>query len=189
MKFEQCNRVNVLMSSYNKPWFIAGGWAIDLFIGKQTRPHDDLEIAIFRKDQLHLKDYFQDWEFNKVSNGTLYRWEKELLQLPIHEIHAEHKYNDQQQLEILLNEADNDKWLFRRDALITHPVESIWSYSASRIPFLNPQIVLLYKVKNTREKDHQDFFAALPNLNENQKEWLRHAIQIHSPEHTWLEFL
>ncbi|MGM7683701.1 nucleotidyltransferase domain-containing protein [Cytobacillus sp. Hm23] len=50
MKFEQCNRVNVLMSSYNKPWFIAGGWAIDLFIGKQTRPHHDLEIAIFRKD-------------------------------------------------------------------------------------------------------------------------------------------
>ncbi|MGM7683700.1 hypothetical protein ACSVDA_16305 [Cytobacillus sp. Hm23] len=111
-----------------------------------------------------------------------------MLQLPVHEIHAEHKYNGQQ-IEILLNETDNDKWLFRRDAVITHPVEGIWSYSASRIPFLNPEIVLLYKVKNTREKDHQDFFAALPNLNENQIEWLRHAIQIYSPEHTWLEFL
>ena len=27
-------------------WCVVGGWAVDLFLGKQTRAHDDLEIAI-----------------------------------------------------------------------------------------------------------------------------------------------
>jgi Aminoglycoside-2''-adenylyltransferase len=27
-------------------WYVAGGWALDLFRGKQQRDHDDLEIAV-----------------------------------------------------------------------------------------------------------------------------------------------
>jgi hypothetical protein len=30
------------------PWCVAGGWALDVWRGRQTRPHDDLEIAILR---------------------------------------------------------------------------------------------------------------------------------------------
>ncbi|BBH69873.1 hypothetical protein ACTI_65580 [Actinoplanes sp. OR16] len=28
------------------PWCVAAGWALDLFRGRQTRPHGDIEIAI-----------------------------------------------------------------------------------------------------------------------------------------------
>jgi hypothetical protein len=28
------------------PWYVAGGWALDLFRGEQTREHGDLEIAV-----------------------------------------------------------------------------------------------------------------------------------------------
>jgi hypothetical protein len=45
MSFNPCIKVYKLMSGCDRTWFIAGGWAIDLFIGKQTRPHQDLEIA------------------------------------------------------------------------------------------------------------------------------------------------
>jgi hypothetical protein len=27
-------------------WFVVGGWALDLFHGRTTRAHDDLEIAV-----------------------------------------------------------------------------------------------------------------------------------------------
>jgi len=30
------------------PWWVAAGWAIDLFRGEQIRPHEDLEIAVPR---------------------------------------------------------------------------------------------------------------------------------------------
>jgi Aminoglycoside-2''-adenylyltransferase len=32
------------------PWWIAGGWAIDLFLGRQTREHEDLDVLILRRD-------------------------------------------------------------------------------------------------------------------------------------------
>jgi Aminoglycoside-2''-adenylyltransferase len=39
-----------LLSAARLPWWIAGGWALDLFLGKGTRAHKDLDIGIFRKD-------------------------------------------------------------------------------------------------------------------------------------------
>jgi Aminoglycoside-2''-adenylyltransferase len=28
------------------PWYVIAGWALDLYLGRQTREHDDLEIGI-----------------------------------------------------------------------------------------------------------------------------------------------
>lgn len=88
MSFEQCQIINSLMLNFDKKWFIAGGWAIDLYIGKETREHKDIEIAVFRKDQLFLKDYLSEWEFKKVTKGNFHTWGNEFLELPVHEIHA-----------------------------------------------------------------------------------------------------
>lgn len=41
--------------SFTAPWIIAGGWAIDLFLKKQTRQHSDVDILVDRKDQLALQ--------------------------------------------------------------------------------------------------------------------------------------
>lgn len=49
MSFQQCQSINSLMSSFDRTWFIAGGWAIDLLIGEETREHKDIEFAIFEK--------------------------------------------------------------------------------------------------------------------------------------------
>ena len=188
MSFEQCQNVNALMAKFNKTWFIAGGWAIDLFIGEETREHKDLEIAIFRKDQLHLKSYLNDWDFKKVVKGEFFNWENEFLELPIHELHATNKLNGNK-IEVLLNETEDNDWKFRRDVRISAPLNSVWSVSENGIPYLKPEIVLLYKAKNTREKDHQDFRAIKDFLNNEQKQWLRNALELHEPEHKWLEFL
>lgn len=188
MSFEQCQRITSLMSEFNETWFFAGGWAIDLFIGRETRQHQDIEIALFRKDQLNLKEYLKEWDFKKVIKGKFYTWENELLALPIHEIHALNKSNGDK-LEVLLNETKDYDWRFRRDLRISHPLKSVWSYSDTGIPYLNPEIVLLYKVKNTREKDHQDFMATVGNLDVERRKWLQYAIKLHEPEHKWLQFL
>lgn len=35
-----------ILPGMGAPWWVAGGWAIDLFIGAQTRPHGDLDVAM-----------------------------------------------------------------------------------------------------------------------------------------------
>lgn len=188
MSFEQCRQVTSFMAGFNKTWFIAGGWAIDLFIGKETREHKDLEIALFRKDQLNLKAYLEDWEFMKVIKGEFHTWENEFLDLPIHEIHATNKLNGDK-IEVLLNETEDNDWKFRRDLRIAYPLNSVWSYSETGIPYLNPEIALLYKARNAREKDQKDFMTIKDYLDNEKKQWLRYALELHEPEHKWLKFL
>jgi hypothetical protein len=188
MPFEQCQSVASLMSGFNKSWGIAGGWAIDLFIGKETREHKDIEIAIFRKDQLYFKNFHVEWEYKKVVKGEIRAWKNEFLELPVHEIHALNKDNENE-VEILLNETKGDYWVFRRDTRISCPLNLVWSYSKTGVPYLNPEIVLLYKAKNTGEKDHQDFLAAKDFLDNEKRKWLQKALEIHEPKHKWIQFL
>lgn len=126
MSFEHCQSINSLMTGFDRTWFFVGGWAIDLFVGKETRVHQDLEFAVFRKDQIYLKDYLEGWEFKKVIKGEFHSWENEFLELPIHEIHASKVLNGDN-IEILLNETKENDWTFRRDLRISYPISSVWS--------------------------------------------------------------
>src|SRR5262245_287014 len=37
-------------------WAIAGGWAIDLWLGRQTREHHDVEVVVLRDDQVRIHE-------------------------------------------------------------------------------------------------------------------------------------
>jgi hypothetical protein len=68
------SRLEVL-NSFRRPWFVGGGWAIDLFLGRQTRNHQDIDIVIFREDQFELRRHLANWKWKKVVSGTLVGWE------------------------------------------------------------------------------------------------------------------
>ncbi|HEX5563842.1 MAG TPA: hypothetical protein VFX34_02680, partial [Sporosarcina sp.] len=60
---EACRKAVEWMKDFERPWGVAGGWAIDLFLGNQTREHSDIEIAILREDQHRMKNSLADWSF------------------------------------------------------------------------------------------------------------------------------
>src|SRR5215470_10583278 len=43
-------------------WWIAGGWGIDLFLGKQTREHEDIDVQVLRHDQHAVRTLFDTWD-------------------------------------------------------------------------------------------------------------------------------
>ncbi|MCM3709570.1 nucleotidyltransferase domain-containing protein [Sporosarcina luteola] len=176
------------MGCYDRPWGIAGGWAIDLFVGNETRAHSDIEIAVLREDQRRLKNVLADWSFQKAVNGELLDWDLEMLELPIHELHGNHKRSEER-LEFLLNEVENERWVFRRDPTITCPSSMLFPVSDEGIPYLHPAVVLLYKAKNPREKDHADFHVVKELLGDKDRQWLRSALEIHVPGHPWISHL
>jgi hypothetical protein len=63
----------VLLAALGTPWWIAGGWALDLFLGRVTRPHKDLDIGIFRRDAVKVLAALSGWEFFEAKGGTLTR--------------------------------------------------------------------------------------------------------------------
>ncbi len=178
-------KVNEWMSRFDGQWGIAGGWAIDLFLGKESRLHSDIEVAIFREDQHVLKMALSGWSFEKVVKGELISWKEEWLELPVQEIHGVHKQAGER-LEVLLNETREGKWIFRRESSISFPESSLFLDSNEGVPYLHPAVVLLYKAKNAREKDHADFYAVKDLLKMEDKEWLCKALQVHVPGHLWI---
>lgn len=46
-----------LMAVFEPPWVVCGGWAIDGFLSRLARAHMDVDIAVFRRDQLALQSY------------------------------------------------------------------------------------------------------------------------------------
>lgn len=188
--FTAPQKITDLMRNFQSDWYIAGGWAIDLYLGKISRNHEDIEIAIFRKDQIFLQDYLRDWLLQKAESGKLSIWERnQFLELPVHEIHCFNKTAEPQNFEVLLNERNVDEWVYRRDVRITKSLNELHSVSNSGIKFLRPEVVLLYKSKNTRAKDNQDFRAVVKHLDKKGKNWLRDALEICEPKHFWLQNL
>src|SRR5688572_16022494 len=101
-----------MMSGFDRLWLFASGWAIDLHLGRVTRPHKDVDIAVFREDQLALQSYLDGWHLFIAAGGRLLPWRAgEYIELPLHGIwaygpHDEGPYGAERKpaLEFLLNE-------------------------------------------------------------------------------------
>ncbi|MFL6333541.1 MAG: nucleotidyltransferase domain-containing protein [Pyrinomonadaceae bacterium] len=183
-------QVAAVMREFEPGWSVAGGWAIDLFLEKETRAHQDIEVAVFRKDQLALHDYFAGWLLQKIVKGEQVVWERdEWLGLPTHEIHCFNETGHPPRIEVLLNESNENEWLYRRDQLVRRALAKVQLESSAGVKFLCPEIVLLYKSKNPRAKDEQDFQSVVRCLGAEPRKWLKDAIKVCASEHHWLRSL
>ncbi|HEX6985107.1 MAG TPA: hypothetical protein VF170_07000 [Planctomycetaceae bacterium] len=184
---EAVRLVRPLMTGFGAPWGVAGGWAIDLFLGRMTRPHRDMELAIFRPDQSLLRRHLPGWRFEKVVGGRREPWSsEEILSLPVHELHARSAAEPTCEVEFLLNERDADDWVFRRNPAVVLPLERAFLRSACGLPALAPEIVLLFKAKSPRPKDEADFRSACGVMSPASRRWLRAALGVCHPDHPWL---
>ena len=86
----------------------------------------------------------------------------------------------------MVAEASDGEWLFRRTARIHRPVATIGLRTADGIPYLAPEIQLLYKAKGLRPKDEADFARVLPYLDRDRRAWLAQTLAIVHPGHHWL---
>ena len=177
-----------LLDGFSRPWFVAGGSAIDLFVGRETRRHKDIEIAILRRDQLTLQRHLAGWQFEfflPYTTGESRPWsEGTWLESPIHEIHG--RVDNVPPLEILLNESDGSDWVFRRDHRVRRPLTELSAAAtADSVPFLAPEIVLLYKAAEPGPADEADFRAVRRSLDGHQRQWLAEALQKAYPLCPW----
>jgi hypothetical protein len=176
------------LRTVDAPWCVAGGWALDLFRGEQTRAHEDLEIAVPAGRFDAIRSALSDFEFDVV--GSRRRWP---LDSPAfdrtHQTWVRDRATGVYRLDVFREPHDGDVWLCRRDESIRLPYERITATSTTGVPYLVPQIVLLFKAKGSRDKDQTDFASVLPLLDPTQMAWLAAALARVHPGHRWLSKL
>jgi len=176
-----------VLRGFEAPWWIAGGWALDLFLGREIRKHEDLDIAILRRDQGALRNALVSWDLRyATSEHTLEPWDGRTPEPPVHAIWARRVPGAPWLCEFLLNEEAAGTWLFRRDPRVTCPLAAMGRSTATGVQLLAPEIVWLYKVDTTKAKDEIDFDATTPRLSESGRRWLADAIQLCHPGHRWV---
>jgi ribosomal protein S18 acetylase RimI-like enzyme len=184
--------VKKVFEPFKSKWWIAGGWAIDLFLKKQTRPHDDIDVLIRREDQLEIQDLLADWDLWAADPpGTLKPWAKgEFLKKGLQDIWGRKTPKDPWQIQIMLFDTENGDWIFKRDESIRRSLESVAITTHDGLFLLAPEVQLLYKSKSLRAKDQQDFQNAIIAMSDDQKSWLKVALKsVYKEGHIWLNHL
>lgn len=184
--------IQALLKGAPFSWWISGGWALDLFLGKETRPHFDIDISIARRDQLTAQAFLRHWDFwssMRLENGEiiLRHWENgEVMGKEIPGCWARETRGALWRFEFLMQEIEDRTWTFRYADVVQHEVDAIGTITGDQIPYLRPEIVLLTKALRRREVDEQDFSRVLPKLNRAQREQLLNDIRKIQPDHAWL---
>ncbi|MGG4091730.1 nucleotidyltransferase domain-containing protein [Paenibacillus lautus] len=174
-------------------WYIAGGWALDLYLGEQTREHGDIDILILREEQAAIYAAIaKEWTLYKADQGTLSIWEESEYLHSVGDVWVSRNDEAPFSFQIMLVETEQDRWVYRREPSIRRPLQDISLKTDQGIPYLKPEIQLLYKggSKNIREKDEQDLIKVLPFLHPQAKTWLTHALRTQFPSgHPWIDYI
>ncbi|MGZ3805842.1 MAG: GNAT family N-acetyltransferase [Pseudobdellovibrionaceae bacterium] len=186
--------IKSLFSSVNKPYWISGGWALDLYLGRQTRYHEDLDIAISRTDQLQFQEALRGWDLrasDPPGSGKFRPWlPGEALNPPIHNIWCRKNSRGPWNLEVMLCTFENEEWIYRRNPRIRGPISSFGWQQEDGTRIIAPEIQLLYKSRNPRGKDTLDFEMCIHVFSKEKIQWLYDAILSDSgSKHSWIEKL
>jgi len=182
--------VAVALTDVDRGWWVAGGWAIDLWIGQQTRSHADLEIVVLRHDFEAFRSMLSEAVLFTASNGELkFLPEDTLPPENAHQVWVLDKFEQAWKLDIFLDPGDESLWIYRRSSEIVRKRSDAVGISSDGIPFLAPEIVLLYKAKRCAAKDELDFANCLPLLTSEAKHWLQSALEKLHPGHVWADRL
>ncbi len=181
-----------LFKKTGKPFWLGGGYSIDVFLGQKTRVHEDLDFIIRRSDQLCFQKILEGWDLQAADppgSGSLKPWAiGHFYELPIHNIWCRRNVTATWDLELLFSEFESDEWVYRRNRTIRGQLDSFFWKDENGLPILAPEIQLLYKSRSKRPKDLQDFRNCLPILQPKLRQKLYEWIALDSgSDHPWLQ--
>ena len=186
--------VTDLLRGMDARWWIAGGWALDLHLGRQTRPHHDIDVLVLREDLRGVRERLRGWDLHAADPpgaGVLRPWpEDEQLPAALHDIWCRPTPTSPWVLQLMVDDTADGEWVFRRDRRVHRPVgELSGPASTAARKVLAPEVQLLYKSRTPRPRDVADFRLVAGALDDRQRSWLREALTTVAPEHGWLASL
>lgn len=174
------------LAGIGTPWYVAAGWALDLFRGRQTRAHGDIEIAIPAASFPEVSHHFPGYVFDAAGSGRIWEDATPEVLAAVQQTWLRDPATGNYLLDVFREPHDGDTWICRRDERIRLPYSDIIQHTQDGIPYLAPELVLLFKAKHARRKDQSDFDATLPHMSPAQRETLAELLNRVHPGHPWI---
>lgn len=134
-EFEPLRAVRGLLEKYDRPWWFAGGWALDLYAGRRRRSHSNVDILVLAHDADAFRQTFAEADLD---------------------------------IQVVLAEPEHEEPGYRTD---------------DGLPYVAPEVVLLFASRDDRPNDGQDFADVVDLLAPERRAWLAERL---SKGHSWL---
>jgi hypothetical protein len=170
-----------VLNGYGRPWFTAGGTALELAKGKLTRDHLDNDIAIFYEGVGEFFGYASHlgYRFFDVKGKRIKAAEELLAQKGNAFVVKNDKGRPGLRFEIIflrrnaqgdITFGHNKQFAFSK-TLYENPAKTI-AVNGEVVPIQPKEIVLLHKIYDGRNKDFHDIKKFLPTLTPEERERL-----------------
>jgi hypothetical protein len=175
-----------LLAGFDRPWWVGSGWAAELYSGVPRR-HHDLDLIVLRRDFDVLRAHLAGYDWSLAHAGVLTPLPTtEPLPDDRHQVWLRRSPDEPWLLDVLVSPADGDTWVCRRNSSIRLPLSEVGLRTSDGIPYLRPEIVLLFKAVHLEARDAADFEALLPVLDERARQWLVESMRATYPDHEWI---
>ncbi len=205
---------NALLKGQEFTYAVCGGFALDLFLGYETRIHGDIDILAFWEDREAIITYMQSKGYivyEMLGGGKVHRItdirvqeklrknifccteECELVRLydteepDVYWIDFQHTgLSKLNYIEFLFNEKTEEEFVYVRDERVRRELKKA-ILETDGVPYLAPELCLLFKSTDIeREGYQQDFELTIGKLNTEQRTCFESAMELMYPEgHRW----
>jgi len=171
-------------------WVVAGGWAIDMFLGAQTREHHDLDLAVARHEQGLVFETLMllGWDCHLAAGGKLTPWRGEKLATGENNLWCRRPGDLAWRFDLVLTEIDDGDWVFRRNPRVRLAIDE--AITVGTPSYVSPHVQLLFKARHRQAKDDADLATVLPRLGPDRRRWLHDALRAaEGAGHPWVRLV
>ncbi len=168
-------------------WWISGGLALEVHLGRSWREHSDTDLGLLRSHVRDLAPVLAGWDVHVATAGRLSTWTGVAARADRSEnnLWCRRDPDSPWSLDVTIGEGDEESWIFRRDPRVRVPWAEAVLTSAD-VPYLAPELQLLFKSRDLRPKDDIDAREVIPELESRRRHRLADLL---AQDHPWQSLL
>jgi hypothetical protein len=165
-------------------WWISGGYALELHLSRTWRSHDDIDVGVLRHDVPALATVLKGWDIEVAAAGILSQWDGSvpLARASQNNLWCRKEAQQPWCLDVTVGDGDQECWVFRRDPTVRIPWKEAVLGTEGGVPYLAPELQLLYKSTDSRPKDDRDAAVVVPSLTIDRRDRLHDLL---AEDHPW----
>lgn len=165
-------------------WWISGGRALALHLGRGWREHEDTDVGVVRADLDAIRHHLAGWDLHVAAAGLLRPWHGERLEEDRHEnnVWVRRDPGGPWELDVTVGSGSASTWRYRRGPSIEVRWADAILRSPDGVPYLAPELQLLFESRSPRTKDDVDAAEVLPALEPARRAWLAAHLPV---DHPW----
>ena len=169
-------------------WWISGGYALELFVGRTWRHHEDMDVGVCRRDAPAMAGLLGGWDLHVAAGGRLTPWDGTALDPGRHQnnVWCRRTPASPWSLDLTIGDGDEGSWVYRRDPSLRLRWDDAVLRTADDVPYLAPDLQLLFKSTNVRPKDDEDAQQVIPVIPPERRARLRRWLPA---DHVWRRLL